>query len=125
MPYPIVIRTNGIVDQCCYLTDITPHAARWNLEGLGIALVGDFRRHPVSIAQKHSLIELCYRFLAMGISLHGHSELKGGTLDVNKSCPGAYLNMDRIRTLSIAKARESNLTKEIAKSQLDRFGIQF
>ena len=98
MPYTFIIRTDGTIDQCLQLTDIGPHAKRWNTSSVSIALIGDFTKHEPTNAQFCSLIELCVPLYSYGMTIHGHTELPGSSGDPSKQCPGAYLDLNLLRT---------------------------
>jgi len=97
LPYHLVIRTDGVVDQLVELGDTAMHATRWNSAAVGIAVVGDFRRHSPTPAQWETAAALCAILTAWGIERHeGHSDLDGGSADPSKVCPGPHFDLDRL-----------------------------
>lgn len=102
MPYTLVICEDGDVQQALALSDVGPHAKKWNTPGIGIAVIGDFRYDPPKAAQWVHLVELSVellRWLGVGsAALYGHDELEGGSGDPNKKCPGKNLDMHMLRT---------------------------
>ncbi len=114
--YHLVIRPDGIVDQCLYLTDTGAHAARFNLKSIGVAIVAeheDFTEHPPTGEQWLSLVELCVIFRDMGMTIHGHTELgKGATSDPKKDCPGPMVPLDELRS-EVALMRESKVLEKV------------
>ncbi len=98
MPYTFYIRRDGLVEQALHVGDVAPHARRWNIKGLGIALSGDFRFQPPTKQQMDSLTKLCAMWLAWGITdIKGHTELPYSSRDMSKECPGRHLKMSHLR----------------------------
>lgn len=106
VPYTFMVDRDGTIWQPLSLSDIAPHARRWNHTAVGIACVGDFRHEPPTKAQRFSLEEFCAELVQMlGLNtsaVKGHDELPGGSADPSKRCPGKYLNMDALG-LSVAE----------------------
>ena len=75
------------------------HSLGYNLNSLGICMVGDFDRDHPTEQQLHSLVDLLYeKSVQYEISLGnilGHNEIP----NVTKSCPGKNVNMNEIREL--------------------------
>jgi len=100
MPYTFVVTRQGDVQQALRIGDVGPHALAWNVPGIGVALVGDMREEPATTEQRASLIELCRvlcGWLGKDECIWGHDELKGGSKDLSKECPGRYLDMGALR----------------------------
>jgi hypothetical protein len=101
MPYPLLVAPSGEVTQTVPLCCITPHAARHNPVALGIGVIGDFRAAPPTAAAYASLVRVAASLLsALGhdtSALFGHDELAGASRDPDKVCPGACLDMPRLR----------------------------
>lgn len=98
MPYTIVVGPNEI-EQALRLGDYGPHALAWS-SGIGIAVVGDFRERPPSQWQYDALLQVCHTlsgWIGGAERIFGHDELEGGSRDPDKRCPGAALDMDRLR----------------------------
>jgi len=124
MPYPFIIRTSGVIDQCVPVKAITPHARKWNRQGLAVAVVGDFRNRAPTPVQWHTLQDFLACWHAYGLEITGHDSLEGGSSNSNKKCPGwmfglGVLKEDARRT---AKAIGS---KESAKKLLETYGVIF
>lgn len=113
MPYTFVIRQNNgnIIDQCLKLTDVGPHAKRWNTSGIGVALIGDFslKGEPPTNDQWCSVIELCTVLYGYGLSIHGHTELPGSSSDPAKQCPGPLFDLDMLRSEVHFRAEEMKI----------------
>jgi hypothetical protein len=95
IPYPLLVKTSGIVQQLCPLSYNTPHAAPWNTPSVGIAFVGDFRYHSPTDRQWEMAKFLGAVFLHHGLELFGHTELP--IKSTSKVCPGSYFDMDALR----------------------------
>lgn len=97
MPYPLVLRKDGVWEQSFELDIISPHAARFNYSGLGLAVIGDFRTEHPTKDQWIALIEMVaiarLRLFIDEAMIVGHDELPG----VTKQCPGKNLDMDELR----------------------------
>lgn len=100
MPYTFVISPEGVIEQALKLSDYGPHARAWNSKGVGIGVIGDFRRHGVPTAQYQSLVALCSCLAAWmdgAKSIYGHDELRDSMADSGKQCPGPKLDMRMLR----------------------------
>lgn len=91
--YHFVVRTDGTVDQCLSLSSRGAHAYRRNTECVGVAVVGDFRNEPTTVAQDKAMMRLLPLLLTIngGLRLVAHDELANASSDPNKHCPGRYL----------------------------------
>lgn len=104
MPYTFVIPEEGGIEQALALGDYGPHARKWNEQGIGVALIGDFRKKKPKTEQYKDAIQLC-KFFGYWLRplngntqwIYGHSELKGASKTPNKKCPGDMLNMKQFR----------------------------
>lgn len=113
MPYTIVVRPDGGVEQALAIGDVGPHARAWNIAGVGVALVGDQRHEAPPKPQYDALIWVCTVFAGwLGGAAHvfGHDELKGGSANARKECPGDKLDLQRLRG-DIGDATASAVTK--------------
>lgn len=104
VPYTFIIGGehgdyDGLIWQCLPISDVGAHARRWSTPAVGIACVGDFRVDPPSEAQRDSLVALCsvLEDCFGDLEIRGHDELKGGSSDPNKKCPGDKLHMGALR----------------------------
>lgn len=102
MPYTFVLCTNGVWEQALALGDIGPHAMRYNAEGVGLAIIGDFRHQIPTAVQWVALVEFCvmlvgWRGQPVERCLFGHDELPGASSDPNKECPGKHIDMNELR----------------------------
>lgn len=80
---------------------------RYNLQGIGICLVGNFDKQRPTAAQKRSLVKLVAYLMrtyhVMPNHVLGHGETK------QTDCPGRYMNVAEVRSLvsqSIAEAEQ-------------------
>lgn len=98
-PYTFQIGQFGATYQTALLDDVTPHAARFNAEAVGVACYGDFGMLPMPQEQRQALVELCVLVLPLlGWPLiRSHDELRAGEDLKAKGCPGRQLNMDALR----------------------------
>lgn len=107
MPYAMVIREDGIVEQALKLTDAGPHARKYNSRSFGVAVVGDHRRQEPTEQQYDALCDLAAAWVthswAIGLLkpiellVKGHDECEGGSSDKSKRCPGDKLSMVQLR----------------------------
>ncbi len=101
VPYTFIIGNDeiGTIWQCLPLSEVGTHARRWSAPAIGVACIGDFRKHRPGDVQMKQLIRLCgyLAYAFPGIVIKGHDELPGGSSDPNKQCPGKYLDMDELR----------------------------
>ncbi len=101
MPYPVLIDPAGDVTQTVPLGLVTPHAKVHNPTTIGVACIGDFRRRPPTEAQRGAVIRVAAALLADlgldGARLFGHDELPDGRGDPTKECPGAGMDVPRLR----------------------------
>lgn len=106
----------GRIWQALPVDEVGNHARRWNVEGLGIALIGDFRTEAprADTTWGASLVLVSHLCEALGLSAddvepHTGGSLQGTTASSAKDCPGRMFNMDRfreevrIRMLNVAK----------------------
>ena len=102
VPYTFIISDEGTIWQCLPVSEIGAHARRWNAQALGVACIGDFRKHEMPPVQHKKLIKLCAA-LQFGfpneLVVKGHDELPGGSSDPDKRCPGDKLDMNEVRRL--------------------------
>jgi len=99
--YTIMIGASGAVWQCLPLGDIGYHARRWSYNCVGIAVIGDPRYVELPHKQYWALVDVCVLLSrVLGTSkeqIRGHDELKGGSKNTKKECPGRLLIMDDLR----------------------------
>ena len=120
MPYHFVVLRDGRIDYCVALDKIGDAAIGTNRAGIQIAVVGDFRKHPVRPRQSEALVELCTALSEFtGKSMiEGHTDQTGRSGDINKVCPGKHLNVaglrlevrDRIDAKRRKQLREQGIT---------------
>lgn len=100
MPYSMIVRASGLIEQTLPISEVGPHAVRWNVPGIGIGMVGDFRRYNPSDEQWVSAVKLCTvisQWLKKPDAIFGHDELPDATKSPGKQCPGSQWNMDKFR----------------------------
>lgn len=107
-PYTFIIDHFGTVEQVYPVGAITPHATRFNVSGVGVAVLGDFRFVPPTDQQIKSLTELWSLFVSAwpGMSIVGHTDLPNATKDVRKVCPGRNMDLVKIDTTARAMVRD-------------------
>lgn len=124
MPYTLVIRRNGLIEQSLHYTDLGPHALSYSAKGLGIAVVGDHRYTAPTAEQLMGCIEIGALLHAFGHEEAGHTELDGGANDDSKVCPGVLFGMDDMR-IAIRSHVWSQLSREDAGQMLVELGVLF
>ena len=101
VPYGWIIGAGGTIWQCLAISDVGAHARRWNKQAIGVACIGDFRKHDIPEVQYKRLIHLlaCLQFgFPRDLEIKGHDELPGASSDPNKKCPGDKLPMGAVRS---------------------------
>lgn len=131
IPYHVLARHDGHLDQMLRISEFGPHARRWSWSGVALAVAGDFRagNEPPPIAQWQA----CVRFTALWVSwlqrpvvecVFGHTELPDASKDSGKDCPGIVFDMDRLRWEAEGHPL-AHLTKAQAEGQLLAMGVRF
>lgn len=116
-PYTFYVGPAGEIWQALPISDIGRHARRWNVQAIGIGVMGDFRKQAAPVAQVAALDRLCFELItALDIpadQVKGHDELPGGSSDASKQCPGKHLSMtqlrDRLRSMQSVEERAQRL----------------
>lgn len=99
-PYSLLVRyPEGVIEQCTPLREVTAHAAAWNSRSIGMAVVGDFRKHHPDPRQwDRALLLAAAVSQALNLRIVGHTELgSSGTHDPTKQCPGRLWPMSAFR----------------------------
>lgn len=128
VPYTFLVLPDGGIDQMLPLWDVGPHALRWSSKSIGVACLGDFRKHEPTPAQWISACELVaaiYLWVSGGAWIKGHDELSGGSSDPDKQCPGKYWDMGDFRrdTFRLVSDMESNLLAVMTPSHLSHAAL--
>ena len=124
IPYALLVKTDGGVDQLAEINDVTAHAGRWNYPSVGVAVVGDFRAIPPGIAQWKTCVTLAALFAGYGLANRGHDELPGGSRDPGKKCPGVHFGIITLRTAA-AMHEVAGLDEYNAEAVMRECGIVF
>lgn len=103
VPYAFIIGADAgsTIWQCLPISEVGAHARRWNKQAIGVACIGDFRKHVMPSHQYAQLIKLlaCLQFgFPRDLKIKGHDELPSASSDPNKKCPGDKLSMERVRS---------------------------
>lgn len=96
MPYPFVIGLGGGAWQARRITDIAPHARRFNRAAIGMAFLGNFNLLPPTREQWEMGIDLCASLLRMWphLQIVGHTQLGAdATGTPGKQCPGRLFDV--------------------------------
>ena len=115
VPYGWIIGAGGIIWQCLPISEVGAHARRWNKQAVGVACIGDFRKHDMPGVQYDSLIKLLAALqfgFPRDLAIKGHDELPGASADPNKKCPGDKLSMSNVRQ-SVAAYLEGEHLREL------------
>jgi len=99
MAYTFVVLEDGTIEQALPLDAIGWHARGWSETHLGIAVLGDFRKHLPTVNQLQALIELLAELSAMrgSITFGAHDQFPNSSNDPNKQCPGEFLDCGALR----------------------------
>lgn len=95
MPYHALTSWVGEIWQTCQINMEAPHAARFNLEGVGVAAMGAYDLIRPSQQQWNATVD----FVAMlarinpDVRIRGHDEVRNKP----KGCPGLQFDMDKFR----------------------------
>lgn len=95
--YHFVIGKDGKVEKTNELETISYHVKGHNTASVGISMSGDLSKHKPTVAQVNTLVKLIKELKAQlpnKVVVKGHREL-GKT-----ECPGKYLDMNQIRSLT-------------------------
>jgi hypothetical protein len=99
-PYTFAVLRGGRIQQGRRLLDVTPHAAAFNKEAIGIGVLGDFRFLPAEYNQWNSAVDLCAALIGAWphLQIVGHTELGEEATSVpGKQCPGKLFDMAAFR----------------------------
>jgi len=121
MPYAFVIGMFGSAWQARHITDVSPHARRFNQTGIGIAFLGDFRMLPPPREQWNMGVDLCAALLRMWphLQIVGHTNLgKHATSTPGKQCPG------RLFEVTDFAAEVQSVNESAAGMELISMGVQ-
>ncbi len=102
VPYGWIIGADAgsTIWQCLPISEGGAHARRWNKQAIGVACIGDFRKHEMPDVQYDQLVKLlaCLQFgFPRDLEIKGHDELPGASSDPDKKCPGDKLPMNGVR----------------------------
>ncbi len=119
-PYHFVISSSGVVAQCVPLSVKAPGAKKLNPAGIQVALGGDFRKKPPTVAQALAVADLVTELLSWKPTLRvvGHTDSAGASNDPKKICPGKHLVAANVKL-----AAGVNLDKQRAR-RLEQLGIE-
>lgn len=122
IPYTLIVKRNGGIEQLLPISEVGPHAMRWNVPAIGIGVIGDFRKHRPEVEQWVGCVKLCTyisQWLTDPKRIFGHDELKNATNSKGKVCPGPYWDMDLFREAVLMNR------KALAYSELIVAGVLF
>lgn len=96
VPYHILIRKNGDIEQALPLLKKGAHCVGYNWQSWGVAVAGDFRGQEPTQDQIDSLDWILARMpnVNAGLKIRAHDRMSGGSLDSTKVCPGPLLDLD-------------------------------
>ncbi len=100
--YHFVIRMNGDIEKGRPLSKPGAHAKGLNRKGIGVCCSGHGDLADFTDEQKNAIVELYHRLDDYEIKVIGHREINqyvNKKHHTAKTCPGAKVNMDEIRSL--------------------------
>lgn len=102
-PYHYTIDSTGEIHETEPVEKATPHAAGHNNESIAVAVIGDFRGDVKPTWQQ--LIAAVYHCAALlekypEAEIVGHSDLRHGSSDPNKECPGSGMPPAQIAVMA-------------------------
>jgi N-acetyl-anhydromuramyl-L-alanine amidase AmpD len=99
IPYHLLVRRDGDVDQMISLGRRGAHARGKNWCSWAVAIAGNTDEAPVSVKQWDALIDVLWLLAGLHPELQivGHTEIPGTSGDPNKQCPGRHISMDSVR----------------------------
>lgn len=100
MAYGFVVHPSGFIEQSLPLNRHGWDAREYSKSCVAVACIGDFRRVAMSRLQYRGLVDLC-TILSLkrpGVGIWGHTERPNATKYRNHDCPGAMVNMTKLRT---------------------------
>jgi N-acetyl-anhydromuramyl-L-alanine amidase AmpD len=97
-PYHFLVRLHGAVEQVLPIRVRGSHAGRHNASSIGVAVVGDTRRRPMTAGQARGLVGVLAALVpyAPVARIVGHTQLDGATSDPGKVCPGEHIQVPSI-----------------------------
>ena len=125
IPFTLLIKRNGRIEQLLPITAVASHALRWNVPAIGIALVGNMKEKPPTKAMWDAAVSLCAMWRGYGLRMYGHDELPFASSDTTKRCPGAFFVMSNFRREVRARAKFLKFDKETARVALEGIGLVF
>lgn len=98
MAYHLVISPDGVIEQALPFDVVGWHARSHSRKMIGIACIGDFRRHEMPDAQWESLVWFLTHAAITNrkINFTFHDFLPAGSNDLNKQCPGKMLDYGKL-----------------------------
>lgn len=128
--YTFIIEEDGTIKQCLPIDEVGAHAKRWNVPGIGIACVGDFRYEHPNEPQYNALIDLlaelsrAWAFDPRDV-IRGHTELPNSTSSAGKDCPGDMIAYGTGDTHGMEDVREEvvRIMKDTARLRLTGDGL--
>jgi len=127
MPYHIIIRRNGMIEQAVAFDRKAPGAVAANPVSIQVALVGDLLHHKATVAQEAALLDVCIdlnEWLGFDKAvICGHTDFPGASKDPKKVCPGPGIDLKRIRELTSQWA--CSIPKDEARGYLENYGYVF
>lgn len=100
LPYTFIVTAIGEIQQGWPITHVSPHAKRFNVSGIGIAMLGDFRTRPVPERQLWAAEDLVAALFTTWphLKVVAHDELgPSATSTPGKQCPGHMFNVKSFR----------------------------
>jgi hypothetical protein len=101
MPYSYVLNPDNLsVFRAVPLEKVTPHAGRYNITSVGIAILKDLRNEHIDDEAFVLLAELCNHirmFTNKDLEIVGHTDLPGASKDLDKVCPGKNLDIHELK----------------------------
>ena len=124
VPYHVLIRSSGMIEQMLRLTSKGAHARKHNDKSLSVCVVGESAVAPEW--QYSKLVDTCVRLLVYiggdTSQLVGHTELAGASRDANKKCPAPTVDMAKLRA-DVAKKLPRTMMLEHRLALVNGFGL--
>jgi hypothetical protein len=99
VPYHVLVRVSGLVEQMLPLASKGAHAAKHNADSIAVCVVGSLSEAPVwqmeSLARAVAILSL----YAPSAAIVGHSDLPGGSADPAKLCPHPVVDLKKLNEM--------------------------
>lgn len=122
-PYHVLISPTGRRELLMPLSTAGAHAVGYNHKSIGVALIGDFAKHPPPLPQLRAAAKTCAELVIInkGLAIGGHTTtFQNTSRDPDKVCPGPLLSIKELtaRVVQLLPPNWRTHTEDEVKSLL-------